>query len=101
MDTELGQLYFEAMELSEIYAYAGRDYVMEQTLDILGAKRVMEVHNHHNYPWKETHFGKEYIVVRKGATPAAPGKVGFAGGSMEDISVLLHGVDSDQSRHAF
>lgn len=101
MDTELGQLYFEAMELAGIYAYAGRDYVMEQTLDILGAKSVMEVHNHHNYAWKETHFGKEYIVVRKGATPAAPGQLGFVGGSMADISVILQGVDSEKSRNAF
>src|SRR5699024_3621645 len=87
--------------LAGIYAYAGRDYVMEQTLDILGAKSVMEVHNHHNYAWKETHFGKEYIVVRKGATPAAPGQLGFDGGSMADISVILQGVDSEKRRNAF
>src|SRR5699024_2103612 len=67
----------------------------------LGAKSVMEVHNHHNYAWKETHFGKEYIVVRKGATPAAPGQLGFVGGSMSDISVILQGVDSKKSRNAF
>lgn len=101
MDTELGQLYFEAMELAGIYAYAGRDYVMDQTLNILGAESLQEVHNHHNYAWKETHFGKEYIVVRKGATPAAPGQLGFVGGSMADISVILQGVDSEKSRNAF
>lgn len=101
MDSEVGQLYFTAMELAGKYAYAGRDYVMEQTLDIIGAESLFEVHNHHNYAWKETHFGKEYIVVRKGATPAAPGQLGFVGGSMGDISVILHGVDSEKSREAF
>src|SRR5690625_6893111 len=74
---------------------------MDQVLDILGANTLEEVHNHHNYAWKETHFGKEYIVVRKGATPAAPGQKGFVGGSMGDISVILQGVDSEKSRNAF
>ena len=101
MDTELGQMYFEAMSLAGKYAYAGRDIVINQVLNILGAEALEEVHNHHNYAWKETHFGKEYIVVRKGATPAAPGQKGFVGGSMGDISVILQGVDSEKSRNAF
>ena len=101
MDSEVGQLYFKAMQLAGKYAYAARDYVMQQTLDIIGAESVVEVHNHHNYAWKETHFGKEYIVVRKGATPAAPGQLGFVGGSMGDISVILQGIDSKKSQEAF
>lgn len=101
MDSELGQLYYRAMKLAGRYAYAGRDHVMNQVLNILGAEAELEVHNHHNYAWKETHNGKEYIVVRKGATPAAPGQLGFVGGSMGDISVILQGVDSEKSRKAF
>ncbi|HEY4600005.1 MAG TPA: RtcB family protein [Cerasibacillus sp.] len=101
IDSELGGLYFSAMELAGRYAYAGRDIVINQVAEILGAEIVQEVHNHHNYAWKETHFGKEYIVVRKGATPAAPGQLGFVGGSMGDISVILEGVDSEKSRQAF
>src|SRR5699024_2679475 len=101
MDTELGDLYYRAMTLAGKYAYAGRDYVIQKVLDILGAKSLFEVHNHHNYAWKETHFGKEYIVVRKGANPAAPGQLGFVGGSMGDISVILQGVDSEKSKDSF
>src|SRR5699024_5589895 len=101
MESELGELYFRAMQLAGRYAYAGRDIVIDQVLDILGAEALEEVHNHHNYAWKETHDGKEYIVVRKGATPAAPGQKGFVGGSMGDISVILQGVDSEKSRRAF
>jgi len=101
MDTELGDLYYRAMTLAGKYAYAGRDIVMDQVLDILGANTLEEVHNHHNYAWKEEHFGKEYIVVRKGATPAAPGQKGFVGGSMGDISVILQGVDSERSKNAY
>jgi len=101
MDSELGQMYFKAMELAGRYAYAGRDIVINQVLDILNANNIDEVHNHHNYAWKEIHDGKEYIVVRKGATPAAPGERGFVGGSMGDISVILEGKDSKKSKEAF
>lgn len=101
LQSELGELYFQAMTLAGKYAYAGRDYVIAQVLAILQAEAVTEVHNHHNYAWKETHFGKEVIVVRKGATPAAPGQLGFVGGSMGDISVILQGVDSEKSKQAF
>ncbi|MBO1005371.1 RtcB family protein [Pseudogracilibacillus auburnensis] len=101
LDSELGQMYFRAMNLAGRYAYAGRDHVINQVLDILNAKAVDEVHNHHNFAWKENHFSKEYIVVRKGATPAFPGQRGFVGGSMADISVILRGVDSEKSREAF
>lgn len=101
LGSELGDMYYRAMNLAGKYAYAGRDYVIEQVLDLLGASALDEVHNHHNFAWKEEHFGEEYIVVRKGATPAFPGQRGFVGGSMADISVILEGVDSEKSRQAF
>src|SRR5690625_719964 len=37
MDSDLGQMYFQAMELAGRYAYAGRDIVINQVLDILNA----------------------------------------------------------------
>ncbi|MEJ8776609.1 RtcB family protein [Pseudogracilibacillus sp. ICA-222130] len=101
LDSELGSMYFDAMNLAGKYAYAGRDYVIDVVLHILQANRIDEVHNHHNFAWKETHFGNEYVVVRKGATPAFPGQRGFVGGSMGDISVILEGVHSSKSEEAF
>lgn len=56
--------------------------MIQQVLDILGTDANLEVHNHHNFAWIEQHSGKEVVVVRKGATPSAPGQVGFIGGSM-------------------
>ncbi|MFB9324422.1 RtcB family protein [Paenibacillus aurantiacus] len=100
LSSELGDMYYRAMKLAGRYAYAGRDYVMDQVLAILGTEEDFEVHNHHNYAWKETHDGKETIVVRKGATPSAPGQVGFIGGSMGDISVIVRGKDTDENRAA-
>lgn len=101
LDTKEGSDYFMAMELAGRYAYAGRDWVCQTVADILGGKVIDEVHNHHNYAWKETHFGEEYVVVRKGATPAFPGQRGFVGSTMGGVSVIIEGVDSERSKEAF
>jgi tRNA-splicing ligase RtcB len=101
--SELGDAYVAAMELAGEYAYAGRDVVVAKVLQILGADAVHEVHNHHNFAWREEHFGRTYWVVRKGCTPARPGQEGFVGGSMGDESVILEGVasaDADESLHS-
>jgi tRNA-splicing ligase RtcB (3'-phosphate/5'-hydroxy nucleic acid ligase) len=98
--TELGQGYIEAMTLAGEYAYAGRDLVVDKVLAILGTESTEEVHNHHNFAWREAHFGNEYWVVRKGCTPAFPEQRGFVGGSMGDISVILEGVDGQVAREA-
>lgn len=98
--TDLGQAYIEAMHLAGEYAYAGRDVVVDKVLEILGAKAEEEVHNHHNFAWKEEHMGTEVWVVRKGCTPAFPGQKGFVGSTMGDISVILEGVDSEPSKEA-
>ncbi len=91
-DSDLGQQYLKYMELAGKYAYAGRDWVCSRVAQILRGDILDEVHNHHNFAWKERHFGKDLWVVRKGATPAFPGQRGFVGGSMGDISVILEGV---------
>jgi tRNA-splicing ligase RtcB len=92
IDSELGRSYVAAMELAGKYAYAGREVVVAKVLEILGGDAVHEVHNHHNFAWREEHFGRTYWVVRKGCTPARPGQEGFVGGSMGDESVILEGV---------
>jgi tRNA-splicing ligase RtcB len=92
--SELGESYVAAMELAGEYAYAGRDVVVAKVLEILGAEATHEVHNHHNFAWREKHFGRDYWVIRKGCTPARPGQEGFVGGSMGDESVILEGVES-------
>lgn len=98
--TELGDAYVSAMQLAGEYAYAGRDVVVAKVLEILGADATHEVHNHHNFAWREEHFGRTYWVVRKGCTPAEPGQEGFVGGSMGDESVILEGVAAPDSTEA-
>ncbi|MBK8048159.1 MAG: RtcB family protein [Anaerolineales bacterium] len=98
--SDLGADYLACMELAGRYAYAGRDWVCAEVARLLGAQILEEVHNHHNFAWRETHGGQELWVVRKGATPAFPGQRGFVGGSMGDISVILEGVESDEAATA-
>jgi tRNA-splicing ligase RtcB len=99
-DGLLGQAYIEAMQLAGAYAYAGRDVVVDKVLQIIGGRCLHQVHNHHNFAWKERHSGEDVWVVRKGCTPAFPGQEGFVGGSMGDISVILEGTDTVESREA-
>jgi tRNA-splicing ligase RtcB (3'-phosphate/5'-hydroxy nucleic acid ligase) len=97
-DSELGERYVRAMRLAGVYAYAGREWVVEKVNSIIGGTIAEEVNNHHNYAWREEHGGQDYWVVRKGATPAFPGQHGFVGGSMGDDAVILSGVDSEVSK---
>ena len=99
--SELGHDYLTGMHLAGRYAYAGREAVARHVVrGILGANIVEEVHNHHNFAWREKHNGEEYWVVRKGATPAFPGQKGFVGGSMGDDAEIIEGIDSPISREA-
>ena len=93
-DSDLGQQYLKCMELAGEYAYAGRDWVCDKVAQILRCNVIEGVHNHHNFAWKEKHFGKDYWVIRKGATPAFPNQRGFVGGSMGHLSFISRGRPS-------
>jgi tRNA-splicing ligase RtcB len=98
--SDLGDQYIKCMHLGGEYAYAGRDWVCGKVAQLLGASILEEVHNHHNFAWRETHSGEDYWVVRKGATPAFPGQKGFVGGTMGETSVILEGVENDEAKHS-
>jgi len=98
--SDLGAQYIECMNLAGQFAYAGRDWVCGKVASILGAPIVEEVHNHHNFAWRETHDEEELWVVRKGATPAFPGQKGFVGGTMGETSVILEGVENEDAKYS-
>jgi tRNA-splicing ligase RtcB len=93
----LGNDYWTLMNLAGRYAYAGREWVARKVVRILGGREKELVHNHHNFAWRETHDGEDLIVVRKGATPAFPGQMGFIGGSMGDDAVIVRGTAGDSA----
>ena len=91
----IGHDYWHLMSLAGRYAYAGREWVARKVVSILGGTETELVHNHHNFAWKEVHGGEEVVVIRKGATPAFPGQMGFIGGSMGDDAVIVRGTTPD------
>lgn len=93
LEHPIGHDYWEAMTLAGEYAYAGREWVARKVVEIIGGSEVDLVHNHHNFAWRENHEGRNYVVVRKGATPSRPGQRGFVGGSMGDDAVILTGSE--------
>jgi tRNA-splicing ligase RtcB (3'-phosphate/5'-hydroxy nucleic acid ligase) len=97
VNDSLGADYLACMQLAGRYAYAGRDWVCGRVARILGASIIEEVHNHHNFAWREEHNGEALWVVRKGATPAFPVQRGFIGGTMGENSVILEGVENSLS----
>ena len=100
LGTPIGHDYWHLMNLAGQYAYAGREWVARKVVEILGGRELELVHNHHNFAWKETHGGEEVVVIRKGATPAFPGQLGFIGGSMGDDAVIVRGTVADDASDA-
>jgi tRNA-splicing ligase RtcB len=100
INSDAGRGYLAGVELGGLYAYAGREWVVEKVRSIIGGDVTFAVHNHHNFVWHEQHDGVDMYVVRKGATPAFAGQYGFVGGSMGDDAVILKGVDSEASKAA-
>ena len=91
MDSQEGQEYWRAMELMGRYAAACHELIHKGLVKDLKLDVLLEVENHHNFAWKETHNGQEVYVHRKGATPAGVGVLGVIPGSMATPGYLVKG----------
>lgn len=58
---------------------------------------LIAVNCHHNYVQKETHFGREVYVTRKGAVRAGLGELGIIPGSMGNKSYIVRGKGNPDS----
>ena len=101
LDSDAGAEYWAAMELMGRYASANHACIHRSIARHLGAEVRMDVENHHNYAWKETHdLGqgpREYVVHRKGATPAGKGVLGIIPGSMAAPGFIVRGKGGEGS----
>lgn len=95
--TDAGLGYWQAMELAGRYASANHHLIHRHVLRAAGLDTALSVENHHNFAWKEVHFGEELIVHRKGATPAGPDDIGFIPGTMADPGYLIRGRGNPES----
>jgi len=91
LDSEDGQEYWAAMELMGRYAAANHDLIHRHIAHNLRAEVLLDLENHHNFAWKENHFGRDVVVHRKGATPAGEGVLGIIPGSMAAPGFVVRG----------
>ena len=92
LDTEAGQEYWQAMNLAGDYASACHHQIHQRLAAALGETPMATIENHHNFAWKEKDAnGKEYVVHRKGATPAGKGVLGIIPGSMATPGFIVRG----------
>lgn len=97
LDSQAGQEYWNAMNLMGEYAAANHDVIHRLVAKYLGGRVIAGVENHHNFAWKEVHFGKEFVVHRKGATPAGKGVLGVIPGSMATPGFVVRGKGNASS----
>ena len=100
MCTAEGQEYWEAMNLMGEYAAANHDVIHWNLARMLGATAIAKVENHHNFAWRERHFGRDLFVHRKGATPARRGVLGIIPGSMSSPAHVVEGLGPDSLESA-
>ena len=98
--------YVEAVSWAQDYARHNREAMMTRVLHDLRHKlpkfqlEKMAVNCHHNYVNRETHFGEELLVTRKGAVSARAGELGIIPGSMGTRSYIVRGKGDADSFHS-
>jgi tRNA-splicing ligase RtcB len=96
--------YVHAVEWAQQYARINRELMM---LAVVGAVRKViskpfethleAVNCHHNYVQRESHFGRNVLVTRKGAVSAQKGQMGIIPGSMGARSYIVRGKGNEES----
>ena len=98
LDSEEGNEYWLSMNLAGEYSRACHDRIHENLCDALGLSVLRKVANHHNFAWREKLAdGNEYVIHRKGATPAGEGVLGIIPGSMTAPGHLVCGLGNESS----
>ena len=101
LESEEGQEYWAAMQLSGAYASANHQQIHERIARALGEIPLLLVENHHNFAWLENdRSGAEWIVHRKGATPAGSDMLGIIPGSMTTPGFVVRGRGNPESLHS-
>lgn len=92
LDKEEGIEYWDAMNWAGKYSETNHQIIHDKLAKAFGEAPVLKVENHHNFAWKEkTETGDEYIIHRKGATPAQKGVLGIIPGSMASPAYVVIG----------
>jgi tRNA-splicing ligase RtcB len=100
--------YVEAVEWAQNYAKCNRDLMMEQVVSaVRNSGEVPEftaerkaINCHHNYVARESHYGQNVLITRKGAVRAREGDMGIIPGSMGARSFIVRGKGNPESFHS-
>jgi tRNA-splicing ligase RtcB len=103
--TEHFDEYVEAVSWAQEFAMYNRKLMMEQLIDAIGESgevpdfdATLEIVNcHHNYVARESHYGENVLVTRKGAVRARIGDMGIIPGSMGAQSFIVRGLGNPES----
>lgn len=107
--TEQFDDYIEAVSWAQEFARTNRALMMQATLAAMVEsglpvdKVVAEetaINCHHNYVSRESHFGENVLVTRKGAVRARKSDLGIIPGSMGARSFIVRGLGNEQSFHS-
>jgi tRNA-splicing ligase RtcB len=106
--TEHFDEYVDAVQWAQEFARINRELMMAAVIDGLHATgklppfeaRLEAVNCHHNYVARESHFGENVFVTRKGAVRARRGDLGIIPGSMGARSYIVRGLGNDASFHS-
>lgn len=96
--------YYFAVGWAQRFALKNRELMMQAAIQALATiiqkpfdAKLLAVNCHHNYIDKETHFGEEVLVTRKGAVRARLGEYGIIPGSMGAKSFIVKGLGNQHS----
>ncbi len=107
--------YVEALGWAQDFARINRDIMLQSALTAIrqvlapslkidellpGRGAETAVNCHHNYVQRETHFGREVWLTRKGAVDASAGALGIIPGSMGSKSYIVRGKGNADSFHS-
>jgi tRNA-splicing ligase RtcB (3'-phosphate/5'-hydroxy nucleic acid ligase) len=89
--------YIRELRWAQHFALLNREEMMHRVIDCVqewigeAVQETERVNTHHNYTSKETHFGEEVWLSRKGAIDASAGTPGLIPGSMGTRSYVVTG----------
>ena len=96
--------YIEAVGWAQDFARRNRVLMMQAVITtartVIGKPfnaEVEAVNCHHNYVQRETHFGAEVWITRKGAVSAQKGQLGIIPGSMGAKSFIVRGLGNEEA----